>query len=639
MPDSISTLLTQLNELDERDALEAKRSADELGKSALETISAFANEPALGGGTLLFGVSEVGGSYVATGVADPGKLAAELASQCASAFNRPLRPRIAQESIAGKVVIAATIPEAAASDKPIFIASRGMQHGTYRRISGTDQRATEDDLRALFGAAVGEAHEDTLLADATMADLDPEVVATYRRGLLEVSPGTELRDAGDEALVQAVGGARRESGVLVPTVAGLLLFGRALSLRRLFPSIRVDYVRVPGTQWVPDPDRRFDTVEIRAPLLAAFHRAYAAISDDLPRTFLLEPGSPERKERLAIPESVIREALVNALTHRSYRVASAVQVLRFKDRIELRNPGCSLVEDDRLGDPGSFTRNPRIADVFREMRLAENKGTGIAAMKRAMKVAGLTPPIFKSDRRSDLFIATLWLHNLLGPEETEWLQRFATLGLSDAQAQALVIARRTGEVRNSTLRGVTDLDPLEARRELHGLRAHGLLRMESNRGGAYYVLTAKADFNGIPVQDRGELVADRGESVPDRGELPAQRGEVPAQRGEVAGEPSDGPPPVPEDLRRRLNALGPRSRQPLVRTALLDLCALGFWRPSELAAALGLKSAEKLVERHITPMLKAGQLVRKYPDVPQHPDQAYRASLEARERKSGEPDE
>ena len=176
-----------------------------------------------------------------------------------------------------------------------------------------------------------------------MEDLDAEVIAAYRRGLLEANPGTELRDAADEQLVLSVGGAIRRNGALVPTVAGVLLFGKALSLRRLFPALRVDYVRVPGTTWVPNPNQRFDTVEIRAPLLLAFRRAYAAVSDDLPRTFTLKPGLPERKDRLAIPESVLREVLVNALTHRSYRIQSALQLLRFKDRIEVRNPGHSLV--------------------------------------------------------------------------------------------------------------------------------------------------------------------------------------------------------------------------------------------------------------------------------------------------------
>lgn len=612
----IPALLKQLNELDECEAIEAKRSAEELGKSALETISAFSNEPGLGGGTLLFGISETEEGYLATGVDDPAKLASDLASQCAAAFNRPVRPRVFQELVDGRTVLAAVFPEAAPGDKPIFIASRGMHHGTFRRIASTDQRATEDDLRTLFHAAVGEAYEDSLVPGAAMEDLDPEVIAAYRRGLLEASPGTELREATDEQLVLSVGGAVRSGGALVPTVAGVLLFGKALALRRLFPALRVDYVRVPGTTWVPDPNQRFDTVEIRAPLLAAFRRAYGAVSDDLPRTMTLEPGSPERKDRLAIPEAVLREVLVNALTHRSYRIQAAIQVLRFKDRIEVRNPGHSLVDDDRLGDPGSYSRNPRIADLFREMKLAENKGTGIAAMKRAMKLAGLTPPIFQSDRRTDRFVATIWLHNLLGPEETDWLQCFASLGLSSPQAQALVIARRTGEVRNSSLRDVTDLDPIQARRELHGLRAHGLLRMENQRGGAYYVLDARAEFAEPPAGTATGAGVDRGDLPPDRGDLEAYRGDLTGDRGVHELSP---------DLQALLSGMGRRPRTPALRAIILRLCEEAFRKPSELAEYLGFDK-DKLLERHLAPMVAEGKLIRRYPDNPRHPDQAYRTA-------------
>lgn len=621
MATEIAALLRQLNEVDECEDVEAKRSAEELGKSALETISAFSNEPGLGGGTLLFGVSEAEGGFLATGVEDPAKLASDLASQCATAFNRPIRPRIIQEVIDGRAILAAVFPEAEAGDKPVFIVSRGMHHGTFRRIGSTDQRATEDDLRTLFHAAVGEAYEDTLVPGASMGDLDPEVIATYRRGLLEASPGTELRDADDEQLVLSVGGAMRSAGDVVPTVAGVLLFGRALALRRLFPALRVDYVRIQGTTWVPDPNQRFATIEIRAPLLSAFRRAYGAVSDDLPRTFMLEPGSPERRDQLAIPEAVLREVLVNALTHRSYRIQSAIQVLRYKDRIEVRNPGHSLVDDERLGDPGSYSRNPRIADVFREMKLAENKGTGIATMKRAMKLAGLTPPIFQSDRRSDQFVATIWLHNLLGPEETEWLQCFASLGLSSAQAQALVIARRTGEVRNSSLRDVTDLDPIQARRELHGLRTHRLLRMENQRGGAYYVLDAKAVFAEPQPAASAGSGANWGEQAADRGGLSADRGGLKADRGGLEVQTGDLSP----ELEALVRGMGRRPRTNVLRSVLLRLCEDQFRQPGELAGFLAF-DRDKLVERHLTPLVAEGKLVRKHPDNPSHPDQGYRTA-------------
>jgi len=48
-------LLESLNLLDENEHIEAKRATD-AGKSIMETICAFANEPGLGGGWLLLGV-------------------------------------------------------------------------------------------------------------------------------------------------------------------------------------------------------------------------------------------------------------------------------------------------------------------------------------------------------------------------------------------------------------------------------------------------------------------------------------------------------------------------------------------------------------------------------------------------------
>jgi ATP-dependent DNA helicase RecG len=77
-------LLEQLNALDEHTRIEAK-TASELGKSVLETVCAFANEPGLGGGWILLGArldeDALFRQYVAVGVPDPDKLSRELASQ------------------------------------------------------------------------------------------------------------------------------------------------------------------------------------------------------------------------------------------------------------------------------------------------------------------------------------------------------------------------------------------------------------------------------------------------------------------------------------------------------------------------------------------------------------------------------
>jgi ATP-dependent DNA helicase RecG len=617
---SIAELLARLNEVDESHEIEAKRSSSEMGKSALETVSAFSNEPGLGGGYIVFGVTESASRvFTATGVTDPKKLEQEISSQCGSVFNRAVRPRIWTEVVDGTSLVAAFVPEASPAEKPVFIKASGMQHGAFRRIGSTDQRCAEDDLRVLFRAGDPLAFEDSCLKDATSDDFSDDVIAAYRRQLLDENPGTELRDASGPALVQAVGGLRHEEGRLCPTVAGVLLFGTRLALRRLFPQLRVDYIRVPGTRWVPDVDHRYDAIEIRDPLLLAFRRAYQAVLDDLPRSFVLDPGSPERRDRAAVPEKVVREALVNAMTHRDYRTPTATQVIRFSDRIEIRNPGRALIGEEQFGQPGSYSRNPRIADVFREMRLAENKGTGIEAMRRAMKAADLTPPVFVSNARTDTFVTTLWLHSLLDENEVAWLGSYGH-DFSTAQRQALVVARRTGTITNAGLRELTELDPLGARRELQGLRDLGILDMLGERGGAYYVLrndpfVSQTHQFGAPLPtDRGELGPDRGELGSDRGGLGMDRGELGADRGE--------PSTLSEPMRAQLAALGVRPRTEKLRAAIRALCSLRAWKPAELARLLPIDPA-KLVERHLGPMVDAGELVRSYPDKPTHPEQAY----------------
>jgi ATP-dependent DNA helicase RecG len=76
-------LLQSLNLLDENERIEAKR-AQEAGKSLLESICAFANEPNLGGGWLLLGVTReelaLFPGYEVEGVPNPDKLSADTSA-------------------------------------------------------------------------------------------------------------------------------------------------------------------------------------------------------------------------------------------------------------------------------------------------------------------------------------------------------------------------------------------------------------------------------------------------------------------------------------------------------------------------------------------------------------------------------
>jgi ATP-dependent DNA helicase RecG len=107
----------------------------------------------------------------------------------------------------------------------------------------------------------------------------------------------------------------------------------------------------------------------------------------------------QRKEKLEIPEVVLREAVVNAVAHRDYFEKGAnVMIEIFDDRVEISNPG-GLPKGFKPEDFGKRTlaRNPLIAALLNRARYIEKLGTGIQRMRQEMAGAGLPEPDFSFD--------------------------------------------------------------------------------------------------------------------------------------------------------------------------------------------------------------------------------------------------
>jgi ATP-dependent DNA helicase RecG len=611
-------LLQQLNDLDEHPRIEAKE-ASAMGRSVLETVCAFSNEPGLGGGWLLLGVKPdeqaFWRQYDVVGVNQSDQLQADLASQCATSFNVPVRPKIEVVEIQGKRVVSVFIPELPAASKPLFFQATGLPKGAYRRIGSADVRCTQEDMAVFYGDRSVSSTDIAVLGDGELDELDPEAIAEYRRLKGQSYPGAEELQWSDPELLRALRCADKDShGVLRPTVAGMLLFGKPTGLRRHFPMMRVDYIRVPGKKWVEDPNTRFESLEIRAPLIRLVGRAVNAILDDLPKAFSLLPDEIHRKELPLIPTRVLREAVVNAIMHRSYRVHGAVQIIRYSNRLEIRNPGYSLVSEERWGDPGSVTRNPHLAAVLHEVNLAETKGSGIRVMRQLMEEHDLTPPTFESDRNKDQFVATLLFHHFLGPDDWDWLRSLNVANLIDEEARALVYVRETFTIDNATYRDLNRVDVLNASNHLRRLRDQGLLEQRGKGSATYYVPTERFVTSLWP-----DPVAS--------GNAPALSGNPPALSGNPAA--LSGNPPLltfdlPPDIRERLGTLSQRVSQPVLCELAIDLCRLRPFAADELAAILG-KKRKYLLDRVLTPLLRNGQLLHTIPAQPNHPDQAYTA--------------
>ncbi|MGM0553381.1 MAG: ATP-binding protein, partial [Pseudomonadota bacterium] len=498
-------ILEQLRQLDESDRVEAKRASD-IGESLMETVCAFANEPGLGGGWLLLGVekaSDAPGDYRVCGIEDPDKLLNDLHSQCANVFNVPLRVQARAEVLDEGTVILVEVQEAEPASRPVHFARKPLPRGAWRRGPNGDYRCNEDDLVALYQGRAGLSFDASPLSGATLDDIDPDAITHYRNARRAVNPAAEELNFSDDELLEALSAVSRESGQLQPTVAGVLLFGRRGALRRLFPANRVDYIRIPGKEWIEDPDDRFTTLDLRDTLPRLIQRATAAVMDDLPRAFQLPEGEIRRDEKTVLPEKVVREAVVNAVMHRNYQRQQPVQLLRYSNRLEVQNPGYSLKALEELGEAGSLWRNPVIASVLHEMGLAETKGSGIRVMRRLMEQAGLSPPSFESDRYNDQFSATYLFHHFLSEEDVAWLGQFSHLGLGEDEQRALIFVRETGRITNSDYRDLNRADTLTASQRLTHLRDLGLIDQVPRGAATYYV--PGDDLGGPSNDDEGDL--------------------------------------------------------------------------------------------------------------------------------------
>ena len=633
-------LLEQLNALDEHTRIEAK-TASELGKSVLETVCAFANEPGLEGGWILLGARAVEDAlfrqYEAVGLPDPDRASRELASQCATIFNRPIRVEIESGIVNGRHLLSVYVPEAEASAKPIFFQNRALPAAAFRRIGSSNVHCTEDDLAVFYQDRRGETYDGTLIRDADLSALDPASIAEYRQMRRESYADAEELRWNDQEMLHALRCISRDGEVFRPTIAGLLLFGTSAALRRWFPVTRVDYIRVPGREWIQDPERRFDTVELRAPLIPLIRRAHAAILDDLPKAFSLPPGQLQRKDIPLIPDRVIREAIVNAVMHRNYRIQGSIQIIRYSNRLEIRSPGHSLIAEDRLGEPGSETRNPALAGVLRDTNLAETKGSGIRVMRELMTANGLTPPTFESDRERNLFVVTLLFHHFLSADDWDWLRGFRELELSDEEARALVFVREAGAITNAAYRMINRVDVLNASTHLRRLRDRGLLRQRGKGAETYYLPTEKLlapwQARVLAAQTAGTEPSQRTNLPPERSNLPTATQQPPGSNAATSTERSDLAPPLPDDsllaalpslLRLKLANLRSRVPQPEMVQLVFELCSVRPFSTEELALLLGRNRTHVQV-RLVTPMLRAGRLAMTIPDQPNHPQQKYRA--------------
>lgn len=630
-------IFEELNSFDENRRIEAK-SASAVGKSMMETVCAFANEPGLQGGYLLLGAKRVGMTgdgkpiYEPENIEHSDKIQSDFVAMCNSVFNIHIRPIIQVEEYQGKTVVVVKIEELPVSQKPVYFAKRGLPDGAFRRIGPSDEKCSEEDMYLFYQSA--DTYDSCVVDDTDLDDIDENALGFYRRLRKEVNPEAEELSLNDMDLLRALGAIKKtKDGGYHLTYTGLLVFGKQMSLRRLVPSFRVDYIRISGNQWMADGNNRFEqTIDMRGPLMLMVNKACSAVMDDLPKGFELK-DSLQASTPSILPNKVLREAIVNAFIHRSNRVNQPIQIIRYSNRIEIHNPGYSLKSPELWGEPGSELRNPRISEIFHDTNLAETKGTGMGAMRRLMKEAGLMPPTFESNHEANKFTARLLLHHFLSKENMVWLSQYSEYNLINEQKLALVFVREVGAIDNLTYRQLdTTITHARARLEIHRLCELGFLVKKGQGRNTYYVKTEKVVSLGEMLPHQGEMF--HGEEKINHGKEEKKGGiyhgeeEIYHGKEEKNGEMFHALnrdallAELPEELKKQILVMKKWTPKNEMEQIIISLCSLRPYSIVELELLLQ-RSQKALKSFLIKALLESNKLFYWIPEMIRHPQQKY----------------
>ncbi len=295
-----------------------------------------------------------------------------------------LRLRIDAEEIAhpdGRVVVFHVPP------RPIGMAVQ--VDGAYWMRAGEDLvPMTPDMLKRIFEEA-GPDFSGEVCPDASMADLDPAAIDAMRAMWRRKSGNKALESLSAEQLL-ADAELVTEGKV---TYAALVLLGTDQALRRVFPQAEVILEYRPNELPGPAQQRK------------EYRRGFFLVLDDLWNTVDLRNEVQHFRDGFVVwdirtfSEIVVREAILNAVSHRDYRLAGSVFVRQYPRRLEIVSPG---------GFPAGITlenilwrqapRNRRIAEVLQRCGLIERSGQGVNLMfEESIKESKPTPDFSDTD--------------------------------------------------------------------------------------------------------------------------------------------------------------------------------------------------------------------------------------------------
>ena len=251
--------------------------------------------------------------------------------------------------------------------------------------------------------------ERSPVAGSTLDDLDlPALHAFVKRRIpnlaAELDTGALDRGAQRLGLVGTMG------SQVIPTVVGLIAFGSMPQLVR--PEWGVACIRVRGANLADEVAARSD---VEGPLAALVEQTLEFVrSNTRVAPNLLRPSEPAGE----YPEAAVREALLNGLLHRDYRLSGRVSLRIFNDRLEVWSPGglALPLSLDELAQHGgaSFPRNPLLTATARTLGLVEQVGRGVPLIRKALGEATSLPVQFHTSQTEVRVVLPSYINASMG---------------------------------------------------------------------------------------------------------------------------------------------------------------------------------------------------------------------------------
>ena len=618
--------------------LEFKSAKNGFPRSFWETYSAFANTQ---GGTIYLGVREKNREYFIDGltlaqIKDYEKVLWDgLNNPSIVSSNILVEDDVKEIELESGYVLEITVHRAELSKRPIYL--KGTPIGnTYKRNDEGDYICRDDEIRRMYAEAnLSECPQDSRILSgfSIESDIDMASFEEYRKLFSTMHPTHPWASLPDMDFLSRLGAYRKdrrtqEEGL---TLAGMLMFGKLSSITdvdccpQYFPDYR-EYNNIGDNErW---SDRIYCDGSWESNLFQFYRRVYNKLTASLPKPFALKDGRRVEDSPMHV---ALREAFVNCLIHCDYSVDSNIIIESYRNKYVFTNPGTLLIPLSQYYRGGeSKCRNTSLQKMFMQIGNAEKAGSGVDKILKGWKSANYRNPDI--EEKTNKVILTLPLESILSDEVLGLLKGIYgddVVSIDNEKLLVLAACASDGYTSNYRIQFVLEKHPSDITQLLKNMCQEGFLLASGIGKGTTYNLNKS--YKRSDVQSTVSSTLDdsfsyshlTGEDHISKEESFSSNVESSSSKEESSSSNMESRRGVIKGKRKKLNLVQ-------LQGMILDVCREDYMTIEEIAKGVG-KTIKYLNNGIITKMVAEGQLDRKYPKVPTHPDQRYKTHVKVKE--------